>query len=551
MRSLELAVLFAVTAAVAEAAPALTPLNGGAAGGTSTTVNASPADQNDPHLDGDLLVYTDRTNGGSSIRYFDFATLLDAYVPANPGDVDLLSDVSGDRISFSRIRDDRTAAMVFERSIGTLTEIDPQPGTSRFGTAIGANTLAFVNVTFGGSDVLAFDLAANGPAINLSASIETDEHPSVSPAGDAVVWVRQAPSTGADILKAVRVGGAWASASIVSSTPDPELNPDTDGITVVYDSVRLGEGDIFFQPLAGGAETRLEISGAQRNPRINAGVISFLSTAVTPGAKSDLFVYVIASNTLWQVTDTPGVGEHLTDIRVLPNGDIRVVWAVEEGASSPNSFDHDIHARTFSLAPAGDTTAPTVTIATPADGALFTKDQFALAAYTCADEPGGSGLASCVGPVASGTPIDTASIGGHLFAVTGTDNAGNAATLEHGYGVVFCVNPFASPVDDLPVLNRVNAGRAVPVKFSLCGDQGLAVFAPSYPRSQQIACDSSAPVDGIEETTAAGASSLRYDAAADQYKYVWKTETGWAGSCRQLVLLLSDGTHRRANFQFR
>ena len=57
-------------------------------------------------------------------------------------------------------------------------------------------------------------------------------------------------------------------------------------------------------------------------------------------------------------------------------------------------------------------------------------------------------------------------------------------------------------------------------------------------------------VDAVEETVTAGGSSLTYDAGADQYIYVWKTEKSWNG-CRQLVIQLKDGTYHRANFQFK
>jgi hypothetical protein len=97
----------------------------------------------------------------------------------------------------------------------------------------------------------------------------------------------------------------------------------------------------------------------------------------------------------------------------------------------------------------------------------------------------------------------------------------------------------------------VKAGQSVPVRFSLGGDQGLAIFAAGYPKSQQVACDSTAPVDGVEETITAGGSSLSYDAASDLHKYVWKTDKRWAGGCRQLVLRLVDGTYRRAGFMLR
>lgn len=117
---------------------------------------------------------------------------------------------------------------------------------------------------------------------------------------------------------------------------------------------------------------------------------------------------------------------------------------------------------------------------------------------------------------------------------------------------IYQFSGFISPVDNLPFSNSMKAGRAVPVKFSLGGDQGLAIFAPGYPKSQQITCSASALVDGIEQTVTAGASGLSYDATTDQYSYVWKTEKAWAGTCRQLVLKFSDSiTVRRANFEFR
>ena len=115
----------------------------------------------------------------------------------------------------------------------------------------------------------------------------------------------------------------------------------------------------------------------------------------------------------------------------------------------------------------------------------------------------------------------------------------------------FIFTGFFSPVNNLPVLNEVNAGRAIPVKFSLGGDQGLNIFAAGYPKSEAIVCDSSALVDGIEETVTANASALSYNPATDQYVYVWKTVKAWAGTCRQWVVKLSDNSFHRANFKFK
>ena len=60
-------------------------------------------------------------------------------------------------------------------------------------------------------------------------------------------------------------------------------------------------------------------------------------------------------------------------------------------------------------------------------------------------------------------------------------------------------------------------GSTIPVKFSLGGDRGLAVFAAGYPKSEPIAGDSTAPVNGIEQTVTASVclhSSVRCFASA-------------------------------------
>jgi hypothetical protein len=146
--------------------------------------------------------------------------------------------------------------------------------------------------------------------------------------------------------------------------------------------------------------------------------------------------------------------------------------------------------------------------------------------------------------------VDTSSIGTKSVTFTAVDNAGNTETKDCSYSVIYNWNGFFRPVDNLPTLNVAKAGSAIPVKFSLSGNQGLSIFAAGYPLSQKIVCDTAAPADGIEETVTAGGSSLNYDASADQYIYVWKTDKTWANSCRQLVVRLNDGTEHGANFKF-
>lgn len=157
------------------------------------------------------------------------------------------------------------------------------------------------------------------------------------------------------------------------------------------------------------------------------------------------------------------------------------------------------------------------------------------------ETPGQSATFSAAALAAPGT---------HTIGVRVTDDGGLTATDTATVTVIYVFSGFFSPVDNLPVFNVAKAGQAIPVKFSLNGDQGLSIFASGYPKSEQITCDSTEPTDGIEETVPAGGSSLSYNPATDQYTYVWKTNKAWANSCRQLVIQLNDGSFHRANFKF-
>lgn len=156
---------------------------------------------------------------------------------------------------------------------------------------------------------------------------------------------------------------------------------------------------------------------------------------------------------------------------------------------------------------------------------------------------------------ATGQSVTFSSVGleipnSQIITVRATDNGGLFATDQTVVNVTYSFTGFFQPVDNLPILNVVKAGRAIPMKFSLDGPQGLNIFAAGYPSSALVTCGTTAE-NAIEETVTAGSSSLSYDASNDQYTYVWKTNQTWADTCRTLVLRLNDGTHHRANFKFK
>jgi hypothetical protein len=190
----------------------------------------------------------------------------------------------------------------------------------------------------------------------------------------------------------------------------------------------------------------------------------------------------------------------------------------------------------------GGSTTVTPTVA-PSDNGSISSSSVSAPGFT------GTLSVNAAGVVSIGT---AGPAGNYVVTVTLTDDCGLQTTRMFNLSVTTQFNfvGFFQPVDNLPTVNTVNAGQSIPVKFSLTGYQGMAIFAAGYPASQSLPCSGGTP-DAIEETVTAGSSGLSYDATTDQYKYVWKTEKAWKGACRKLIVKFTDGTTREAIFQFR
>ncbi len=193
-----------------------------------------------------------------------------------------------------------------------------------------------------------------------------------------------------------------------------------------------------------------------------------------------------------------------------------------------------------------DKTKPVVTVTGVAEGAVYTFGAVPVAGCDTSDALSGVATPATIqvtGGTSNGVGTFTATCGGAL------DVAGNADSKSATYRVQYAFRGFFSPVDNLPTMNVVTGGQAIPVKFDLGGDFGLDILASSSPVSASIACLTGALVDEIEETVTAGSSALTY--SGGQYVYIWKTSKGWARTCRALQLKLDDGTTHQANFRFR
>jgi hypothetical protein len=208
---------------------------------------------------------------------------------------------------------------------------------------------------------------------------------------------------------------------------------------------------------------------------------------------------------------------------------------------------HPIAVASVPTPAARDDQAPTVDLRTPADGAQYGVGDSVTVDYSCADE-GGSGLASCVGDVPSGGPLDTSTPGTYSFTVTARDGQGNTASVTHTYTVAASGYDFGGFLGPIQNGTRVKAGSTIPIVFSLGGDFGLGILAPGSPTTGRVACGSDVPTTTEPALSDGG---LRFNLRTGHYVFKWQTKKSWAGTCRAFVLTLADGSVHTLVVRFR
>ncbi len=180
-----------------------------------------------------------------------------------------------------------------------------------------------------------------------------------------------------------------------------------------------------------------------------------------------------------------------------------------------------------------DTEAPVVTLVSPGDGSAFLVGQAVTVDYTCTDG-GGSGLASCIGTVADGDPLDTATPGVRHVTVAALDGAGNTASVTHD---VVVLSSWDGRLALPPAVASLKAGQPADLRFDIGGDLG-ALLEPGAPWTLGVDCVTRAP---LEPETSAVAVGQAFRFVGGRYTFRWRTERAWAGTCRQLVLPFAIG----------
>jgi len=169
-----------------------------------------------------------------------------------------------------------------------------------------------------------------------------------------------------------------------------------------------------------------------------------------------------------------------------------------------------------------DNTPPTITITTPSNGVAYLLNQSVAASYGCADC---GGVASCLGPVGSGSNINTASTGLKTFTVTASDNAANSATpktvsytVSYGVRVLFDQSKAAK------------SGSTIPIKIQLVDVNGNNVSSPAVVVH---------PIQVVQ--TSSSASVLLDDAGAANPDFDFRYDSSLGGTGGYIFNLKTTG----------
>jgi YVTN family beta-propeller protein len=456
---------------------------------------------------------------------------------------------------------------------GTLTPKTPAAvatGEFPFGIAVAPDGAHVYVANQDGATVTGYDVGADG---GLTAA-------SVAPAGAGAAQIAltadgdhaYVANAGAGTVSEYDVAGDGSLSSDGEvSTPAPAaiaISPDGDSAYVVN---RSAPGTISQFSIDGGGTL------SPRSPAtVGAG-----STPVALTATDDsVYASNFADDTISQysvqtdgtltpkATPTVATGRNPWGLAVAPDG--RSVYAAAFSDRAVRQYDVGADGE---LVPKGtpsvasafrpvavaavaphDGLAPTIDLRTPANGAQYDFGAVVTADYSCADEDGGSALASCEGDVASGAALDTSSAGPHSFTVTARDAAGNTSTVTHTYTVAsaepdpgYDFGGFLGSIQDGA---RVKAGDIAPIVFSLGGDLGLDVLAAGSPSSGRVDCDHPGTPTTTEPASSKSGRGLLYNPGTGHYVFLWQTKKSWKGTCRAFVLALNDGSVHQLTVNF-
>ena len=197
--------------------------------------------------------------------------------------------------------------------------------------------------------------------------------------------------------------------------------------------------------LAGTGGLRLQFAGTRQSSAFQSTVTFRIDSSVLPADPGRVtLVRSGAAVEACAATDPPAPDPCVEARRTLPDGDLAVDVRLLHGDSvglDEFGATRELFDAVWSFAlRAPDLTDPQITLASPAENTVVPIAGVLALDVSCSDEPGGSGLASCVSTVdgavvGTGDLLPTTTPGPHQVHVVARDAAGNEMILDRSYVV--------------------------------------------------------------------------------------------------------------------
>ncbi len=166
------------------------------------------------------------------------------------------------------------------------------------------------------------------------------------------------------------------------------------------------------------------------------------------------------------------------------------------------------------------------------------------------------GTATCSAAIAAGSCSVTSATPGlkTVSAIYGGDTNFLGSANTAGHNVQYTFGGFYAPVDNSPVVNKANAGQAIPVKWRLTDTNGVGISDTSSFTSltaYAIPCNAWASLPTDPQLLDQVSTSGPLYQGNGNWQYNWKTPKNYANTCMVARVTLADGTTHEFNVSFK
>lgn len=419
-------------------------------GSDPTRLTTDPATDDEPTFspDGRRIAFTSRRHDEGEIYLINADGTGETRLTFSAGfDQQPAFSPDGQRIAFSSTRTGMSEIFVMNidgTNVTQLTNTGWPAGQAEFSPD--GQRLAFIKNVFGQVDIFVTSnttTCCTTQGTQLTDTLGPDLGPNFSPDGGTIAFVSNRDGNfeiytmDSDGTNETRITTAVGTDNLPSFSPDGQriaFESNRDGTRHIYSMARDGSDLRKLSGLVGfGGWPDWGVSFSDITPPT-------IECGAADGAwhPADVSIACTASDPESGLAD-PG------------DASFSLVTAVAAGTEDANASTDsrvvcDVAGNCATAGPiagnAVDRRAPTISIVQPG-AQTYLLHQAVAASYSCVD--GGSGIASCAGPVTDGAAIDTASVGTKGFTVSAADGVGNAAFdtvgYDVGYGVFLLYDP--------------------------------------------------------------------------------------------------------------